>query len=92
VQILQVACASGHVLAFLMLQLHPKLQAGSALTLLGVPAAISLCRFAALNYGSPRLIKPLKVYAIKWHSAMGAALFLALVTAGVSVHGAESLA
>lgn len=91
-QVLQVACVTVHALAFLLLQLHPKLRAGSALTLLGVPAAVSLCSFASRNYEDARAIKPLKVYAIKWHIAMGAALFLALVTCGVSVHGAESLA
>lgn len=44
------------------------------------PAAARLLRGALVQ-----------IYAIRWHTAMTLALFLALLTAGVNLHGAESL-
>lgn len=32
-----------------------------------------------------------QIYAMRWHTAMTLALFLALFTAGVTLHGPESL-
>ena len=91
-QVLQVLCIATHALAFGSLQLVPELAALAPLGVLAVPAAISLNQFAAQNHRVPARIKPLKLYAIKWHSAFAAALFLIYFTGGVSVHGAESLA
>ena len=81
-----------HALAFLSLQRIPILSPVAPLGVLAVPAAVALNQFAAKNHTDPARIKPLKLYAIKWHAAFAAALFLVYFTGGVSVHGAESLA
>jgi hypothetical protein len=62
------------------------------MALLAIPSAVSLNSFAANNHEDPAAIKPLKMHASRWHIVFSAALFLVLLTAGVSVHGPESLA
>jgi len=41
--------------------------------------------------GGDHLAVCVQMYAIRWHTAMTLAMFLALFTAGVNLHGAESL-
>ena len=91
VQVLQVVSVLTHAIAFGALKVYPQTADVAPLGLLAVPFAFSMNAFAAQNYETPRLVKPLKLYAIKWHTAVSLALFLAFFTAGVSVHGTESL-
>ena len=91
-QVLLALSVVTHVIAFLLLALVPNLSKLAALGILAVPAAVSMNTFASANHKVPRLIKPLKLKAIRWHVAVAAALFLAYVTSGVSLYGAESLA
>jgi hypothetical protein len=91
-QVLQVLSVAAHALAFLALRSVPEFAAVAPLGVLAVPAAVSMNMFAAKHHLVPREIKPLKIYATKWHMAFSAALFLVYITSGVSVHGAESLA
>eukprot|EP00892_Ulva_mutabilis_P006111 jgi/Ulvmu1/3872/UM018_0091.1 len=90
-QVLQVGSLLTHALAFAALFADAGTQASAALTLLPAVAAVQMNSFAAKNHEVPADVKPLKVYAIRWHTALTLALFLALFTAGVHLHGAESL-
>lgn len=92
VQVLLAVSVVTHLIAFLSLSLTPDLSALAPLGILAVPAAVGMNSFAFENHRVPRLIKPLKLKAIRWHMAVAAALFLAYVTSGVSLYGAESLA
>jgi hypothetical protein len=80
-----------HLIALGSLYLAAGLASEAPLSLLAVPAAIALDQFAYKNHSSPRLIKPLKLKAINWHSAVTAMMFLAFFTAGVGVHGTENM-
>lgn len=80
-----------HVLAFAAAYLQPGLGAFAPLTLLAAPFAFHMLNFAGENHRVPIKIKPLKIYAIKWHMAFGFALFLMTLAAGVDLHGAASL-
>jgi hypothetical protein len=90
-QVLQVMTFIAHVITFSALQFLPETAPVAALSLLGAPVAVAMNSFAASNYWMPRQIKPLKLYAIKWHTALSVTLFLAYLVSGISVHGAESL-
>lgn len=90
-QVLQIISVLTHALAFLGLHSISRLPQEAALGLLAIPFAVWMNQFAASNHTVPARIKPLKLYAIKWHTALTLALFLAYVTAGVRLHGAESL-
>lgn len=91
VQVLQVASVLTHAVAFLGLHCVSRLPQEAPLGLLAIPFAVFMNQFAAKSHTVPAQIKPLKLYAIKWHTALALALFLAYVTAGVRMHGAESL-
>lgn len=91
-QVLQLGLVLAHLLALILGLLDPEFTPLAPLGILAAPAAFSLANFVGLHHDDPAAIKPLKLYAIKWHCAFGAALFLILFVAGVSVHGAESLA
>ena len=59
---------------------------------MAVPFAFHMINFAGENHTVAAKIKPLKIYAIKWHMAFGTALFLIFLAAGVDLHGVASLA
>lgn len=80
-----------HLLAIVSLYIAPALAAEAPLGLLAVPTAIAMDKFAHQNHLIPRLIKPLKLKAINWHTAVTVALFLAYFTAGVKLHGTEKV-
>ena len=80
-----------HAIAYLGLRAVPDLLPQAPLGILAAPLAFTMNVFANHNHEVPDQIKPLKVKAIKWHTALTLALFLAFITAGVQVHGPDSL-
>jgi hypothetical protein len=92
VQVLLGLAAATHALAYTGLQANVATSATAALGLLAAPFAYNLVAFAFTNHTQPERIKPLKQLALRWHMAMTAALFLALFTSGISLHGPDSLA
>jgi hypothetical protein len=61
------------------------------LGLLAAPLGYNMVKFAYDNHTSAAAVKPLKKFAMRWHIAVTASMFLALVTSGVAVHGPDSL-
>lgn len=86
-----MALIAAHVIAFVSMKANAATSAYAPLGILAAPFAFNLIKFANENHESPRDIKPLKQLAMRWHIAMSSALFLALLTSGIGLYGAESL-
>lgn len=80
-----------HAVAFVAMSANSTTSACAPLGILAAPFAYNLVKFAYDNHTSPAAVKPLKQLAMRWHMAMIAALFLALLTSGVALHGPDSL-
>ena len=91
VQVLLGAAIAAHATAFIAMSANATTAACAPLGILAAPFAYNLCKFAFDNHTEPAAIKPLKKFAMRWHMAMTAALFLALLTSGVAVYGPDSL-
>lgn len=91
-QVLMGGTIATHALAFFSMNACATTAPCAPLGILALPFAFNMVKFAYDNHTVAADIKPLKKYAMRWHMAMTAALFLALVTSGVAMHGADSLA
>lgn len=90
-QVLLGATIAAHATAFFSMNANAATSACAPLGILAAPFAFNLCKFAVDNHTDPAAIKPLKQLAMRWHMAMTAALFLAMLTSGVAIHGPDSL-
>lgn len=90
-QVLLGGAIATHALAFAAMTTNPTTAACAPLGILAAPFAYNMVKFAFDNHTSAPDIKPLKQLAMRWHMAMTAALFLALLTSGVAIYGPDSL-